>query len=159
MSISPSWKQDCMKLLIKGVSLGLIFLAPLGLVIARYAGSEERTVIESSFGVLPTLFVIAIGAVGFSFISQQFMEMVRTNKFGFLSISFFGGSLAFLLFAGLFILQSIKNASQANFDAFTANLAYHIQTLTYSTAFVVAGVAVATIYWLTTLNFKKKRPY
>jgi len=145
-----------MKLLIKVASLGLIFVAPLILVITRYASSEELTVIESSFGVLPTLFVIGIGAVGFSFISQQFMEMVRTNKFGFLSIAFFGGSLAFLLFSGLFILQSIKNAAQANFDSFNATLAYHIQTLTYSTAFVVAGVAVATIYWITTLNIKKR---
>lgn len=145
-----------MKLLIKVVSVALIFFAPLTLVIVRYAGSEEQTVIESSFGVLPTLFVIGIGAVGFSFISQQFMEMVRTNKFGFLAISFFGGSLAFLLFAGLFTLQSIKNAAQANFDVFNDTLAYHIQTLTYSTAFVVAGVALATIYWLSTLSIKKR---
>lgn len=145
-----------MKLLIKVVSVALIFFAPLTLVIVRYAGSEEQTVIESSFGILPTLFVIGIGAVGFSFVSQQFMEMVRTNKFGFLAISFFGGSLAFLLFAGLFTLQSIKNAAQANFDAFNDTLAYHIQTLTYSTAFVVAGVACATIYWLTTLSIKKR---
>lgn len=148
-----------MKLLIKVVSVGLIFFAPLILVIARYAGSEEQTVIQSSFGVIPTLFVIGIGAVGFSFVSQQFMEMVRTNKFGFLSIAFFGGSLTFLLFAGLFTLQSIKNAAQANFDAFNDTLAYHIQTLTYSTVFVVAGVALAVIYWISTLNFKKKRPY
>jgi len=149
-----------MKLLIKVVSLGLIFFAPLILVITRYAGGgEEQTVIQSSFGVLPTLFVIAIGAVGFSFVSQQFMEMVRTNKFGFLSIAFFGGSMTFLLFAGLFTLQSIKNAAQANFDAFNDTLAYHIQTLTYSTAFVVSGVAVAVIYWIATLNIKKKRPY
>ena len=147
-----------MKLLIKVVSLGLIFFAPLILVIARYAGSEEQTVIQSSFGVLPTLFVIGIGAVGFSFVSQQFMEMVRTNKFGFLAISFFGGSLAFLLFAGLFTLQSIKNAAEANFEAFNGTLAYHIQTLTYSTVFVLAGVALATIYWVATLNIKK-RPY
>jgi hypothetical protein len=145
-----------MKLLIKVVSVALIFFAPLTLVIVRYAGSEEQTVIESSFGVLPTLFVIGIGAVGFSFVSQQFMEMVRTNKFGFLAISFFGGSLAFLLFAGLFTLQSIKNAAQANFEAFNDTLAYHIQTLTYSTAFVVAGVSLATIYWLSLLNVKKR---
>lgn len=145
-----------MKLLIKVVSLCLIFVAPLILFVTRYASSEEITIVESSFGLLPTLFVVVVGAVGFSFISQQFMEMVRTNKFGYLSIAFFGGSLAFLLFAGLFILQSIKNAAQANFEAFNDTLAYHIQTLTYSTAFVVAGVAVASIYWITTLNLKKR---
>lgn len=139
-----------MKLLSKAVALGLIFVAPLVLVIQRYNSVETR--IESSFGVVPTIVGIIILATAFSFVSQQFMEMVRTNKFGFLSITFFGVLLGLLLFSALFTLSAILNTAQANYEAFVANYEYHIQTLWYSIIFVISGIGVSGIYLLTQIK-------
>jgi len=83
------------------------------------------------------------------------MEMVRTNKFGFLSIAFFGVLLAILMFGGLFILSAILNTAQANYDAFVSNYEYHIQTLMYGLSFVIGGIAVSMIYLATQWKIKK----
>jgi hypothetical protein len=142
-----------MKLLIKFSSGFLIFVAPIILVIQRY--NQTETTIETSFGLFPTIIVVGVGSVLFGFISQQFMEMVRTNKFGFLSIAFFGVLLAILMFGGLFILSAILNTAQANYEAFVSNYEYHIQTLTYGLAFVIGGIAVSMIYLATQWKIKK----
>lgn len=142
-----------MKLTIKLISAFLVFVAPVILILQRYDNIETR--IETSFGLLPTLFVITVLAVGFTFVSQQFMEMVRTNKFGFLSIVFFGVLLGILLFAGVFTLSAILNTAQANFDAFKSNYEYHIDTLQYALYFVASGIAVSGVYLLSQL----KRPF
>lgn len=143
-----------MKLLIKLVSAFLIFVAPLILVIQRYNTVETK--IETSFGLFPTILVVVVGSVLFAFISQQFMEMVRTNKFGFLSIAFFGVLLAILMFSGVFILSAILNTAQANYEAFVDNYTFHIQTLTYGLVLVLSGIAVSLIYLAT--QWKIKRP-
>lgn len=144
-----------MKLLIKFSSGFLIFVAPIILIIQRYNQTETETTIETSFGLFPTIVVIGVGSVLFGFISQQFMEMVRTNKFGFLSIAFFGVLLAILMFGGLFILSAILNTAQANYEAFVGNYEYHIETLTYGLAFVIGGIAVSLIYLATQWKIKK----
>lgn len=123
------------------------------LTIQRYNAVETK--IETSFGLFPTIIVVVVGAVLFGFISQQFMEMVRTNKFGFLSIAFFGVLLAILMFSGLFILNGILNTAQANYEAFVDNYEYHVQTLTYGLSFVIGGIAVSLIYLASQWKIKK----
>lgn len=142
-----------MKIAAKLSSAFLIFVAPLILVVQRYNAVETK--IETSFGLFPTLMVVIVSAVAFSFISQQFLEMVRTSKFGFLSIVFFGALLGILMFAGIFTLSAILNTAQANYEAFVGNYEYHIQTLTYGLMFIAAGVTISLTYLATQLNIKK----
>lgn len=139
-----------MKLLSKLVAAFLIFIAPLVLIVQRYNAVETQ--VESSFGIVPTLFIVVVVAVAFSFISQQFLEMVRTNKFGFLSIAFFGALLGLLLFSALFTLSAILNTAQSNYDVFVANYEYHIDTLWYALVFVISGIGVAGIYLATQIK-------
>lgn len=139
-----------MKLLSKLVAVGLIFVAPLVLVIQRYNAVETK--IESSFGIVPTIFVLIVVVTAFSFVSQQFLEMVRTNKFGFLSIAFFGVLLGLLLFSALFTLSAILNTAQSNYDAFVANYEYHIETLWYALIFVISGIGISGVYLATQIK-------
>lgn len=142
-----------MKLTAKLSSAFLIFVAPLILVVQRYNAVETK--IETSFGLFPTLVVIIVSAVAFSFVSQQFLEMVRTSKFGFLSIVFFGALLGILMFAGIFTLSAILNTAQANYDAFVGNYEYHIQTLTYGLMFIASGITISLTYLATQIKIKK----
>lgn len=143
-----------MKTIVRVTSAILIFVAPVILVLTRYQSETTEEAITSGLGIVPTLFIIAIGAVSYSFVSQQFLEMVRTDKFGYLSIAFFGVLLAILGVFGLLILSSIQNAAETNYERFIATFEYHQQTLLYILLLVGTGIAEIFIYKAATIKIK-----
>lgn len=121
-----------------------IFVAPLLVVIRRYS-AEQVTRVESQLGIVPLLFIITISLVALWFFSNQFLEMVRQSKFGYLSITFFGGMLSVLLFLVWFVLQYIVTSAKANLDVFVDNFTYHQNTLLEILVFIVIGISIAFI--------------
>lgn len=144
-----------LKTLSKATSIGLIFLAPLIVVINRY-NADQVVETRTTLGIVPLLFIITIALVALWFFSNQFLEMVRTNKFGYLSITFFGATLATLLFLVWFVLQYIVLSAQANLDVFVDNFKYHQRTLIEMLIFIVSGLVLALITRISTLNTNPK---
>lgn len=142
-----------MKLTVKVTAALLIFVAPIVLVLSRYQTTE--TTQSVGIGVIPSLIIIGIGAIAYSFVSQQFLEMVRTDRFGFLSIAFFGVLLAILSFSALFILESIKTLAETNYERFIEVFNYHQETLLYVLLLVGTGVGEVLIYRATQIRIKK----
>lgn len=143
-----------MKTLVKLTSAGLIFVAPIIVILTRYQSETTQETISTGLGVVPTLFIITIGAIAFAFISQQFMEMVRTDKFGLLSIAFFGILLAILVGSGLFILTSIQTLAETNYERFISTFEYHKETLLYVLTLVATGVGITLIYKASQIKIK-----
>jgi len=144
-----------LKTLSKATSIGLIFIAPLIVVINRY-NSEQTIETRTSLGLVPLLFIITISLVALWFFSNQFLEMVRTNKFGYLSIVFFGATLGTLLFLVWFVLQYIVLSAQANLEVFVDNFKYHQRTLIEMLVFIVTGLVVALVTRISTLKTSVK---
>lgn len=142
-----------MKLTVKITSALLIFVAPIVLILTRYETTETTQAV--GIGVIPSLIIIGIGAIAYSFVSQQFLEMVRTDRFGFLSIAFFGFLLAILSFSALFILESIKNLAETNYERFITIFNFHQETLLYVLLLVGTGVGEILIYRATQIQIKK----
>jgi hypothetical protein len=145
-----------MKTIVKITSALLIFAAPIVLVLIRYQTTEATEAAETAgIGIIPTIIIIGIGAVAYGFISQQFLEMVRTDKFGFLSIAFFGILLGILSFSALFIVQSVKTLAQTNYERFIGILEFHQETLLYVLLLVATGVGEILLYKTTQIKIKR----
>lgn len=142
-----------MKLTVKITAALLIFVAPIVLILTRYETTE--TTQTAGIGVIPSLIIIGIGAVAYGFVSQQFLEMVRTDRFGFLSIAFFGALVGILSFSALFILESIKNLAETNYERFIEVFSFHQETLLYVLLLVGTGVGEILIYRATQIKIKK----
>lgn len=142
-----------MKLTVKVTSALLIFVIPIALVLNRYSTGE--TTQSTGLGVVPSLIIIGIGAVAYGFVSQQFLEMVRTDKFGFLSIAFFGALVGILAFSALFILESIKRLAETNYERFIDIFNYHQETLLYVLISVIVGIAEILIYRASQIKIKR----
>ena len=142
-----------MKLTVKVTSALLIFVFLFALILTRYETSE--TTQKVGIGVVPSLIIIGIGAIAYSFVSQQFLEMVRTDKFGFLSIAFFGTLLAILSFSAYFILESIKKLAETNYERFISVFDYHQETLLFVLLLVGTGIAEILIYRATQIKIGK----
>lgn len=144
-----------LKTLSKVTSIGLIFIAPLVVIINRY-NSNQVIETRTSLGIVPLLFIITIALVALWFFSNQFLEMVRTNKFGYLSITFFGAMLSTLLFLVWFVLQYIVLSAKSNLDVFVENFMYHQRTLIEMLIFIIAGLVLALVTRISTINTTTK---
>jgi len=137
----------------KALSIFLIFVAPVIIIFTRYS-SDKVTTVQTQLGIVPLLFILTIAFVLLWFVSNQFMEMVRTDKFGSLSITFFGLMLAIILFLVWFVLQYVVNLAKTNLDLFVSNFTYHQETLFQMLMFISAGVAL--VIGTAVLTWRKK---
>jgi hypothetical protein len=137
------------QILAKITAIGLFFVAPCMMIFSRYskeAITETRTVeITNPLGIMPTIFLGVIFTVVLWFVMNQFMEMLRQNKFGWLSIIFFGLVLGTILYGSWFMINSILVSVQDNVDTFLANMEYHRDTLHGMLWFITAGVGVSVL--------------
>lgn len=140
-----------MKLLVKITSIFLIFISPLIIIFNRYQAQEVEK-IETQIGLVPTIFVIVIALIGLWFASQQFMYMVKQDKFGLLSIVFFGIVLGLSLFISWFSINNIVLAAQNNLNQFVETFTYHKDTLYYMLISIVSGISIPLIYKLTKIK-------
>jgi hypothetical protein len=132
------------KNLTKIVSVGLIFVAPLVIIFRRY-NADQIVSTNSRLGLVPLMFIITITLVALWFASNQFMHMVRTDKFGYLSIGFFGAMLSILLFLVWFVLQYIVTSAKLNLDLFVETFSYHQRSLIEMLVFIISGLTIAFI--------------
>jgi hypothetical protein len=132
------------KNLTKIVSVGLIFLAPLVIIFRRY-NADQIVSTNSRLGLVPLMFIVTITLVALWFASNQFMHMVRTDKFGYLSIGFFGAMLSILLFLVWFVLQYIVTSAKINLDLFVETFSYHQRSLIEMLVFIISGLTIAFI--------------
>jgi len=132
------------KALSKVAAAAFIFLAPLIVILRRYQ-SQEVTVTENTFGFVPLMFVVVIALVALSFFVNQFMEMVRQSKFGYLAIGTFGLILATILFLSWTILQWVVTNAQADLNEFVNTFNYHQSTLIEMLVFVAIGITIAAV--------------
>lgn len=141
----------------KIVSAIAIFVAPIVVVWQRYK-TETSTVtvqVNNGLGLVPTIFIALVVIVAVYFAASQFLEMVRTNKFGWLSIVFFGITLGLSLFGAWFVLNSILVSAQVNLNEFLATMDYHRQTMVYMIYPIVFGVGLGVIMKLASLKVGK----
>lgn len=132
------------KNLTKLASVILIFVAPLVIIVRRY-NADQVVATNTQLSIVPLLFIITIALVALWFTSNQFMHMVRTDKFGYLSIGFFGAMLAILLFLVWFVLQYIVTSAKVNLDLFVDTFSYHQRSLIEMLVFIFTGLVVAFI--------------
>lgn len=132
------------KNLTKLFSVGLIFIAPLVIIVRRY-NADQIVSTNTRLGLVPLMFIVTIALVALWFSSNQFMHMVRTDKFGYLSIGFFGAMLAILLFLVWFILQYIVTSAKVNLDLFVETFSYHQRSLIEMLVFIISGLTIAFI--------------
>lgn len=130
--------------LTKLVSVGLIFVAPLVIIFRRY-NADQIVSTNTRLGLVPLMFIVTIALVALWFASNQFMHMVRTDKFGYLSIGFFGAMLSILLFLVWFILQYIVTSAKINLDLFVETFSYHQRSLVEMLVFIISGLTIAFI--------------
>jgi len=128
----------------KVAAAALIFLAPLIVILRRY-NADQTVITNTQMQIVPLIFIVTIALVALWFTSNQFMEMVRTNKFGYLSIGFFGAMLGILLFLVWFVLQYIVTSAKFNLDQFVNTFSYHQRTLVEMLVFIVSGLTLAFI--------------
>lgn len=142
------------RLAAKLVAIGLIFVAPVIRILTRYSRDTETRTIEitNPLGIMPTIFLIVIFTVVLWFVMNQFMEMLRQNKFGWMSIMFFGLVLGLILFGSWFMINSVLLSVQNNVETFLANMEYHRQTLYGMIWFIGGGIATALIGKILELN-------
>lgn len=144
-----------LNLVSKGVAAFAIFVAPIIITVKRYSTESTTVTVEvnNGLGLVPTLFIGTIIVVALYFVSNQFLEMVRTNKFGWLSIIFFGLILGISLFGVWFVTNSIVVSATEQLDVFVSNMVYHRQTVYYMLYPIMFGVGlgvftkVATLKW------------
>lgn len=132
------------KNLTKLFSVGLIFIAPLVIIVRRY-NADQIVSTNTRLGLVPLMFIVTIALVALWFSSNQFMHMVRTDKFGYLSIGFFGSMLTILLFLVWFILQYIVTSAKVNLDLFVETFSYHQRSLIEMLVFIISGLTIAFI--------------
>ncbi len=135
----------------KIVAAGFVFVAPLIVILLRYQ-SREVTVVENTLGFVPLMFVVVITLVALSFFVNQFMEMVRTSRFGYLSITTFGAILATILFLSWTVLQWVITNARADLDSFVATFNYHQTTLIEMLVFIAIGITIAVVSVVTTIK-------
>ena len=128
----------------KVAAAALIFVAPLIVILRRY-NADQTVITNTQMQIVPLIFIVTIALVALWFTSNQFMEMVRTNKFGYLSIGFFGAMLGILLFLVWFVLQYIVTSAKFNLDQFVNTFSYHQRTLVEMLVFIVSGLTLAFI--------------
>lgn len=141
------------KTLSKIVAAGLIFVAPLLVILRRYQADQVTTTTESALGFVPLMFIVVVALVALSFFVNQFMEMVRQSKFGYLAIGVFGVIMATILFLSWTVIQWVVMNAQNDLNNFVATFNYHQSTLIEMLVFVAAGIAIVVIAKL--LEFKK----
>jgi len=134
-----------MNKLSKLVSLFLIFVMPIYTIFDRYQTEEKIVTVNQSLSPVATLFILIIAGMALWFVSNQFLEMVKQNKFGWLSIIFFGTMLAIILFGAWFIVNSITLMAQQSLEDFIATFAYHKKTLEIITMWIAGGVGFGVI--------------
>ena len=132
-------------LLSKIFAIVAIFVGPSIIVIKRYAKESTTQVVTTSSGIglIPTVFIIAIIAVGLWFVSNQLSEMIRQSNFGWLAILFFGLFLGLSLFGVWFIFNSIVLAVQTNVAVYANSMIYHRKTVFYMLYPIGGGIAWA----------------
>ena len=132
------------KNLTKLAAVGFIFVAPLVIIFRRY-NVEQVQSLNTQMSIVPLLFIVTIALVALWFASNQFMEMVRTDKFGYLSIGFFGAILSILLFLVWFVLQYIVISAKTNLDNFVETFSYHQRSLVEMLVFIISGLVLAFV--------------
>ena len=121
-----------------------IFVAHCIIILNRY--TPNHTVeMQTSIGILPTIFIGVIVLVALWFTSSQLAEMIRQSKFGWLSIIFFGLTLGILLFGAWFMFNMIIISVQASVNDYVTTMLYHRQTVYYMLYPIVFGIALAGI--------------
>jgi len=135
-----------LNLVSKLVALVAIFIAPIILIYKRYAVEGTQTIeVNNGLGLIPTLLIGTIIIVALYFASNQFLEMVRTNKFGWLSIVFFGLILGISLFGVWFVTNSIVVSANQSLNEFIGNMEYHRQTVYYLMFPIIFGVGLGVV--------------
>ena len=135
-----------MKILLKVLSLGLIFGAPIAHIVYFYS-TETETVVKTSIGIIPMIIIMAIALLLVSFIYNNIKATLDKHPFGFLSIIFYGVvGLAFVTVL-MFWFGSILGTAQANFDAFKDSFTRYIRTMQFIIGYVLLGLAFATFGW------------
>lgn len=144
-----------LNLVSKGVAAFAIFVAPIIIVVKRYSTESTTVTVEvnNGLGLFPTILIGTTIIVALYFVSNQFLEVVRTNKFGWLSIIFFGLILGISLFGVWFVANSIVISATEQLDVFVNNMVFHRQTVFYMLFPISFGVGlgvftkVATLKW------------
>lgn len=141
-------------LISKLVAVLAIFVAPMIIIIQRYKTEETMEMITTTttIGILPSIFIMGVLGVALWFVSNQFQEVLRQSKFGWLSIVFFGVLLGLVLFGSWFIVNSIVLSVQTDINLFVDAMIYHRQTLFYMLYPILGGVSIAGISKL--INWK-----
>ena len=136
-----------LKIASKLIAAGLIFVAPLVIVWARYKteSSTQVVVVQNPLGVFPTIIIVSVLGVLLWWVTNQFAQMLKENKFGWLSIVFFGLTLGLVLFGSWWILNSVLLSVQQNVEQFVENMTYHKETLFTILWFIGGGIGVAGI--------------
>ena len=135
-----------MKILLKVLSIGLIFVAPIVHMIVFYS-TEDTVSVKQSIGLIPMIIIMAIALLLISFIYSNIKAKLNQHPFGFLSIMFYG-LVGFMFIAVLmFWFSSILGTAQTNFDAFKENFTSYIRTMQFIIGYVLFGIIVATYGW------------
>ncbi len=135
-----------MKILLKVLSIGLIFVAPIVHMIVFYS-TEDTVSVKQSIGLIPMIIIMAIALLLISFIYSNIKAKLNQHPFGFLSIMFYG-LVGFMFIAVLmFWFSSILGTAQTNFDAFKENFTSYIRTMQFIIGYVLFGIVVATYGW------------
>ena len=144
-------------LISKGVSVFAIFIMPIIIIVKRYSTESTTMTVEvnNGLGLVPTLFIGIVVISALYFVTSQFLEMVRTNKFGWLSIIFFGLILGISLFGFWFVSNSIVVSASQTLDTFLSTMIYHRQTVYYMLYPIVFGVGLGVFAKVATLKWGK----
>ena len=135
-----------MNILLKVLSIGLIFVAPIVHMIVFYS-TEDTVSVKQSIGLIPMIIIMAIALLLISFIYSNIKAKLNQHPFGFLSIMFYG-LVGFMFIAVLmFWFSSILGTAQTNFDAFKENFTSYIRTMQFIIGYVLSGIVVATYGW------------
>jgi len=144
-------------LISKGVSAFAIFIMPIIIIVKRYSTESTTMTVEvnNGLGLVPTLFIGIVVISALYFVTSQFLEMVRTNKFGWLSIIFFGLILGISLFGFWFVSNSIVVSASQTLDTFLSTMIYHRQTVYYMLYPIIFGVGLGVFAKVATLKWGK----
>lgn len=141
-----------LKLTNKILAIGLVFVGPLVVVISRYATNTE---VRHTLGIVPLIFLLTIVGITIRFVTSQLIEMVRRDRFGWLSITFFGLLLALILFGSWFVLNYVTQRALQDLTSFVDTFEYHKDTLLYMMMFIGAGLGLGGVNVVVSYQVKK----
>lgn len=141
--------------LLNWLAIATLFIGSIAVVINRYTQTTEtESKTTEGLSVIGLMIVMFIAVFAVAFIVTNVKGYIQNHSFGRVSVTVYSALFAFIVYCVYLLVLTIKNTAEANIDAFSANMEYHLQSLWY---IIMVAMVALIICWLDiVIEFIKK---